>query len=167
MSTVTPNVQPRNGHPRDWGNYPTLAVLPNAASWAGGTTAATPLEQGDTAFVIGVGRAYCMLAGTPGALDAVWAVAGSPPTVTAVEVDFTQAHPVYEAEFTIVDALVTPATNIVVSQSGATATGRVGNDLAWDQILLGAVAGTGQFTLTAQAHPGPITGRRVILYQLF
>lgn len=76
MSTVTPNAQARNGHPRDWGNYASLTALPNASAWAGGVLLATPLEQGDTAFLIGTGSVECTIAGTPGLLDAVWAVTG-------------------------------------------------------------------------------------------
>lgn len=166
MSTVTPNAQTRNGHSRDWGNYASLSLLPNATGWVGGVLKATPLEEGDPAYVTGIGRVYCVSPGTPGLLDAVWSATGTP-AVTVVEVDFTGPRPVYEAEFTILDARVAPSTVIVVTQSGATATDRVGNDLAWDQLLLGAVAGTGEFTLTALATPGPVTGKRVILYQLF
>ena len=77
MSTVAPSVQPRNRQPRDWGNYASLADMPNGSGWLGGATASTPLEQGDTAFLIGTGRTYCMSAGTPGSLDAVWRVTGA------------------------------------------------------------------------------------------
>lgn len=79
MSKVTPNVQARNQHPKDWGSYATLDVLPNAANWAGGANPADPLEDGDTAFVTtsGIGPVYCVSAGTPGGLDAVWARIGA------------------------------------------------------------------------------------------
>ena len=75
--------------------------------------------------------------------------------------------PVWSKTFTVVDARVTPTSLVVVAQSGATAAGRVGDDLAWDQILLGAVPGNGFFTVTALVHPGPIVGSRVIIYQIF
>lgn len=84
MSTVTPNAQARNGHPRDWGNYASLTLLPNAAGWLGGVLKATPLEEGDPAFVVGVGRVYCVSAGTPGLFDAVWAVAGTSSVIVPV-----------------------------------------------------------------------------------
>lgn len=76
MSKATPNIQPRNQFPRDWGNYAGFTVLPNASAWAGGTNPVKLLEAGDTAFVAGVGLVYCVSAGTAGALDAVWALSG-------------------------------------------------------------------------------------------
>lgn len=178
MSTVTPAIQPRNGHPRNWGNYPSAAVLPNAAGWPAGplpggvspTTAATPLELGDEAVVVGVGPYWCFSAGSPGLLDAVWVPVGSSSSISVAQLPFTTLptdKPVWSKTFSVVDARVTPASVIVVSQSGNTATGRVGNDLEWDQILLGAVAGTGTFEVTAYAVPGPIVGNRVIIYQIF
>ena len=177
MSTATPAIQPRNGHPRDWGNYPSAAVLPNAAGWPGAplpggvspTLAATPLELGDTATVEGVGPYWCSSAGAPGLLDAIWQRTNAN-AISVAELPFTTLvteKPVWSKTFSLVDARITPATVIVVSQSGKTASGRVGNDLEWDQILLGAVAGTGSFEVTAYAHPGPIVGSRTIIYQVF
>jgi len=77
MSTSTPHIQDRNQFPRDWGNFTSLTLLPNASAYAGTVASVRPLERGDTAFVDGVGRVYCVSAGTPGALDAVWNVPGS------------------------------------------------------------------------------------------
>lgn len=148
-------------------------ALPNAPDWSGVDT--KELERGDTAFVydaLGVTGSFyapwvCLDAGTYGGLDAVWGPIGAP-VVTSVELDFTPGGttPCYSKEFAVVDARVAPSSRILVFQSGDTATGRVGNDLAWDQLLLGAVAGTGQFTISALATPGPISGRRVVLYQI-
>lgn len=72
MSKATPNVQPRNQFPRDWGNYASLDVCPNASAWPGTTNQTKLLEAGDTAFITGQGRAVCFDAGTPGSSDAVW-----------------------------------------------------------------------------------------------
>lgn len=77
MATSTPNVQQRNQYGRDWGNYASISVCPNASAWAGGTDPAAPLEVGDTAYVTGVGRVYCSDAGTSGGLDAVWSRSGA------------------------------------------------------------------------------------------
>lgn len=76
MSTSTPSVQQRNQYGRDWGNYASLSVCPNASGWLGGTNPAAPLEVGDTAYVVGTGRVHCTSAGTVGGLDAVWALGG-------------------------------------------------------------------------------------------
>lgn len=74
MSTVTPFLQARNGHPRDWGNHASADVLPNASASPYTAAQVTPLEEGDTATVIGVGQAQCMSPGTPGSNDAVWRI---------------------------------------------------------------------------------------------
>lgn len=156
-------------------------ALPNAPAWTEGD--AKYLERGDIAFVYdGLGASgsryapwVCLDAGAIGGLNAVWdrigasSVAPVSPSVTSIELDFTPggAKPCYEREFVVVDVRAVPSSNILVFQSGAVATDRVGNDLSWDQILLGAVSGVGQFTITALATPGPISGRRVVLYQIF
>lgn len=98
--------------------------------------------------------------------DGTWA----PPGITVTELEFTVGaadKPVWTKTFTVFDAAVTGLSTVVVTQSGRTGTGRVGNDLEWDQLLLGAVTGPGFFTVTAQAVPGPISGIRVINYQVF
>lgn len=93
MARVAPSFQTRSQQPRDWGNYASLLVLPNAAGWLGGVAPAFPLEEGDTAYVIGSGPAYCVSAGVPGSLNAVWSlVAPAGIVTTAVEIDsFVQA----------------------------------------------------------------------------
>lgn len=83
----------------------------------------------------------------------------------SVEIDFGSGIPQREASFLIVDALVTPATRIVAWESADTATGRVGVDQEWDQLILAARAAAGSFTLYVTAVPGPVLGRRVIFYQ--
>lgn len=161
MASRQPFGQSRNQNARDWGNYLSLFDLPNAAAWAGSPT--TNLEEGDTAYVVGLGRAYCASAGTPGLLDATW-VLTSAPTISSVEIDFGST-PVREQSFQIVDINVTPTSRIVAWESAETATGRVGVDQEWDQLLLAARPGPGYFFLYASAVPGPVVGRRVIYYQ--
>jgi len=101
----------------------------------------------------------------PGSTLTINASGGSS-TWTEVEVDFGST-PVWDKTFTITDAAVTsPAKKIIASPSGNVATGRVGNDLEWDNLLLGGLAGTGSFILTVLAIPGPIVGRRKIHYQV-
>lgn len=84
---------------------------------------------------------------------------------TEAEIDFGTT-PAWDETFTITDSLVSSGSKIVVVPSGKVATGRVGNDLEWDNLLLGALPGTGSFTLTALAFPGPVVGKRKIIYQV-
>ena len=111
------------------------------------------------------GAAWVGSVGPTGAVGPTGPTGPAGPTVaTEVEIDFGTA-PCWDATFTVTDAAVTGSSKILVFPSGNTATDRVGNDLAWDNILLGAVAGAGQFVVTAIAVPGPIVGKRKIYYQ--
>lgn len=83
---------------------------------------------------------------------------------TEVEIDFGATTPKYDALFTITDASVNTSSKIIVLPSGKTATGRVSGDAQWDNLLLAASPGTGNFTLYALAFPGPVKGKRVIQY---
>lgn len=73
MSLTTPGVQQRSQYTRDWGNFASLAVCPNA-SGAVASGLANALEVGDRAYIIGAGPAHCVSAGAPLGLDAVWAL---------------------------------------------------------------------------------------------
>lgn len=84
---------------------------------------------------------------------------------TEYEIDFGTAG-VYDATFTVVDAAVSATTEVAVVQSGAAATGRGAGDALWDSIAYAAVPAAGQFTLYALATPGPVAGKRKILYQV-
>jgi len=84
---------------------------------------------------------------------------------TEYEIDFGTT-PVYDATFTVTDATVTALTEVAVVQSGATATGRAAGDALFDAITYAAVPAAGSFTLYALAYPGPVVGKRKILYQV-
>lgn len=74
-SALFPGGQPRQLVHEYWGVYPSIADLPNGS----GNVLTAPeftLEQGDTAYVPGVGICQCDSAGTPGGSDAVWSAAG-------------------------------------------------------------------------------------------
>lgn len=83
---------------------------------------------------------------------------------TEAEIDFG-ASPVWDASFTIVDGTITGTDKIIVVPSGNPPAGRTADDWQWDTIGFGAVAGTGDFTLYANAD-GPVEGKRNILYQV-
>lgn len=93
------------------------------------------------------------------------APAGGSAAWTEYEIDFGTTG-VYDATFTVVDAAVGVTTEVAVVQSGATATSRAAGDALWDAITYAAVPAAGSFTLYALAHPGPVVGRRKILYQV-
>lgn len=82
---------------------------------------------------------------------------------TETEIDFGSL-PIKDKTFTITDAAVSGSSKIMVVPSGNVATSRVGNDLEWDNLLLGAIASAGSFILTALAFPGPIVGKRKVFY---
>jgi hypothetical protein len=103
---------------------------------------------------------------TNAATDAITITAASGSgsfAMTETEIDFGTT-PVRDKTFTVTDGTVTGSSKIAVWPSGNVGTSRVGNDLEWDNLLLGALAGTGQFTLTALALPGPIVGKRKVYY---
>jgi hypothetical protein len=81
------------------------------------------------------------------------------------EIDFGTA-PVGSASFVVAAVGCTPTSKVMVWPSSKTATGRVGNDAEWDQLILSAVPGTDQFTINALAVPGPVSGRRVVMFQI-
>ena len=133
-----------------WGSFAS-GSLPTSAD----------VEVGDTAFDATVGQLVVATSVSPVVWTAVGAVGP-----TQVEIDFG-TRPSWGDEFTITDAAVSSASRVVVTESGSTATGRVGNDQAWDQLSLAASPGSGSFTVTAIPFPGPVVGKRKILYQVF
>lgn len=87
-------------------------------------------------------------------------------SMTEIEVDFGAA-PVYDAQFTITDGTVTAASKIMVNESGNIATGRVASgDSRWDSIAGAALPAAGSFTLFCKANPGPVVGKRKMLYMV-
>lgn len=161
MATSTPHVQDRNQFPRDWGNYASLSVCPKASGYLGALNLVASLEQGDRAYITDVGPCHCVSAGTPATLDAVWALDTA---VQRVEIDFGTTG-VPSSSFVVVDPAVTTTTRVVAWEAAETATGRVGVDQEWDQLLLATVAAAGFFTVYATAVPGPVVGKRIIYYQ--
>lgn len=87
------------------------------------------------------------------------------PAWVEIELDFGTT-PEYSKVFTVTDADSTSNAVILLTQSALPATGRVGNDCEWDQLLLAAAPGDGSFTITAIAIPGPVAGNRRVQYQI-
>jgi hypothetical protein len=92
-------------------------------------------------------------------------ISGGSAAWTEYEIDFGTAG-VYDATFTVIDAAVSATTEVAVVQSGVAATDRGAGDALWDSIAYAAVPAAGQFTLYAMATPGPVAGKRKILYQV-
>lgn len=82
-----------------------------------------------------------------------------------MQIDFGST-PTYSKQFTIGAASVTPSSVIVAIASAISASGRTGDDSAWDSLTLTTTPGTGSFTLTAFPTPGPVVGARTIHYQI-
>lgn len=84
-------------------------------------------------------------------------------TLIETEVDFGSS-PIECGEFIITDAAINSSHKIIVSASGNTATGRIGNDYSWENFSFSAIAGTGNFTLYANCSNGSLIGKRKIYY---
>lgn len=82
------------------------------------------------------------------------------------EVDFGSAAPKTDATFTITDSDCTATSKVIVTSSGDAATGRAAGDDLWDAITYSAVPASGSFTVYAYANPGPVVGKRNILYSI-
>jgi hypothetical protein len=83
--------------------------------------------------------------------------------VAEAEIDFGTT-PVRSAKFTVTDARIASTHKIVISESAVTPTGKAADEHEFDGLVLKAVAGTGQFTVYAQAVPGPVAGKFRINY---
>lgn len=83
--------------------------------------------------------------------------------VSETEVDFGST-PVTAKEFTVTDAAIVATNEIMCLPSGNPATSRVGNDFSWEVFSFSALAGTGQFTLSAVCANGSVVGKRKVLY---
>jgi hypothetical protein len=78
MSTKTPTLQTRSQYGRDWGNFTSLATLPNSSSNALANPYFTQLEVGDVAYITGTSqRAVCTAVGTLSGANATWTAIGS------------------------------------------------------------------------------------------
>lgn len=93
----------------------------------------------------------------PGGAGASW---------TEIEIDFGSGKGVTDKDFTVVDAGSSASAIITVVPSGKPATGRVGNDFAWDAFTFSALPGIGSFVFTAMCSNGTVVGRRKVQYTI-
>lgn len=92
-------------------------------------------------------------------------VASGSASWTEVEIDFG-SDPVYDATFTITDALISGTSKVALLASGNAATGRTSDDWQWDSGSFAAKPASGSATCYAQFSPGPIVGKRKLIYQI-
>lgn len=84
-------------------------------------------------------------------------------SITQIEVNFGTI-PTRSKTFVITDATVSPSTPLIVTQSGAAATGRQADENEMDPITFSATPGSGQFILIASALNGPVVGNYRVNY---
>lgn len=82
---------------------------------------------------------------------------------TEIEVDFGTA-PTWSKAFNVTLTGLTSSNIIIAVPSGKPATGRSPGDDEWDGIMYSANPTTDAFTLVAIAFPGPVEGKRKVLY---
>lgn len=152
--------------------YQAQTSVPTVGAYAQGdrveNSQPSELTSGGNSYVV-LGW-ICTVGGDPATFEEIRSytsisAGGGGSSWTSTEVDFGTT-PTYSATFTVTDASVSGTSKIVAVPDGSVATGRVGNDWEWDGIIFACVPGTGQFTLTGLATPGPIVGKRKVFYQV-
>jgi hypothetical protein len=79
---------------------------------------------------------------------------------TAYTLNFGSGKPVYDKDFTITNATVTANSKIAVAMDLADEAWQ------WDTAIFTVVAGSGSFSLNCEVIPGPVSGNRLIEYQV-
>lgn len=122
-------------------------------------------RQINSTLVVGTASAGQNLQFGSSGFEWVTPAPASSAAITTVEIDLGTV-PVYSKSITVTAASCTALDNVMVCPSAEPATGRGVDDGLWDGLILSAVAGTGEFTLHVMAVPGPVSGKRMIHYQL-
>lgn len=120
---------------------------------------------GDVAYVPGRDGEDGERSYIPGPRGEPGAPGGGSGSATEIEVDFGSS-PVYDAEFTVTDAAISPTSKVTVVESGNVAIGRVAGDARWDSIQVAALPGSGSAVIYCKANPGPVVGRRKLHYMV-
>jgi hypothetical protein len=112
---------------------------------------------------------------TPAAHTQAWSTITSTPTtmagygitdyirVSQIEIDFGLT-PIDEKDFTIVNALITPTTNIIAQIAYVAPTNKELDELEFDSFDFRCVAGTGSFTLHARSLEGYVSEKFKVNY---
>ncbi len=90
-------------------------------------------------------------------------VTGGSASVTQVEIDFGTIPTRYKT-FTITNPFITALSNLIITQSGAAATGRSADENEMDPIIFSGNPTSGAFTLNAAALNGPVVGKYRVNY---
>lgn len=88
---------------------------------------------------------------------------GGAADISETEIDFGTTG-VRSKTFTVTDAAVTGASNVIATQSFAAATGKSQDENEMDQLSLRTLPGSGQFTLFAEGLCGSVYGAFNISY---
>jgi hypothetical protein len=97
--------------------------------------------------------------------DSTWAAPTAAVSVSETEVDFG-ATPKYTYTFAITDAAVGTGSKLLITQSGAAATGRDADENDMDKLSCNATPAAGSFTLNCASLQGPVAGKYKVLYTI-
>jgi hypothetical protein len=124
------------------------------------------LESGYSGYSGAGGSGYSGYSGAGGSGYSGYSGAGGGSAKTAT-IDFGST-PVYSANFSITDADVFTTSKISVTANGSTASSALGGDeLECDGLLItGYCAVNGTLLLSVVTYPGPIKGKRGIMYTI-
>lgn len=92
-------------------------------------------------------------------------VALTPGSYTEVEIDFGST-PVYSKIITVTDATVSGSSRVIVKALAEDATDTKKDEWQFDVIQMVPEVGTGEFYLHCLAVPGPVMGKRKIIYSV-
>lgn len=88
---------------------------------------------------------------------------GSTADISETEIDFGTTG-VVSKTFTIMDAAISPTSQIIATQSLAAATGKSQDENEMDRLAFRTYPGSGQFTLFAEGLCGSVYGAFKVLY---
>lgn len=100
--------------------------------------------------------------------DAAYATIGhthasAAPTLKTAEIDFGSA-PAGPMRFAVADAAISPASVVLIQQSGATPTGGFGGEAELDPLLVTAMPGAGVLMVAATPLAGKVLGKMKLTY---